>query len=54
MELTPNDDFANSSEDVKLKVGGADEFISGGDEIFETESAIELEELVSKYIFEKE
>jgi phospholipid/cholesterol/gamma-HCH transport system substrate-binding protein len=39
---------------VKLKIGGADEFISGGDEIFETESAIELEELVSKYIFEKE
>jgi phospholipid/cholesterol/gamma-HCH transport system substrate-binding protein len=39
---------------VKLKIGGADEFISGGDELFETESAIELEELVSKYIFEKE
>jgi len=39
---------------VKLKIGGADEFIRDGDEIFETESAIELEELVSKYIFEKE
>ncbi|KPJ97805.1 MAG: outer membrane lipid asymmetry maintenance protein MlaD [Nitrospira bacterium SG8_35_4] len=39
---------------VKLKIGGADEFIKDGDEIFETESAIELEELVSKYIFEKE
>jgi len=39
---------------VKVKIGGADEFIGEGDEIFETESAIELEELVSKYIFEKE
>lgn len=39
---------------VKLKIGGAEEFITDGDEIFETESAIELEELVSKYIFEKE
>jgi len=39
---------------VKLKVGGSDQFLADGDELFETESAIELEELVSKYIFEKE
>lgn len=39
---------------VKIKVGGSEEFIEKGGEILETESAIELEELVSKYIFEKE
>lgn len=39
---------------IKIKTGGADEFISRNGEILETESAIELEELVSKYIFEKE
>ena len=39
---------------VKLKIGGADEYVGNGGEILETESAIELEELVSKYIFEKE
>jgi len=39
---------------VKIKTGGAEEFIEAGGELFETESAIELEELVSKYIFEKE
>ena len=39
---------------VKIKVGGSDEYIEKGGEILETESAIELEELVSKYIFEKE
>lgn len=39
---------------IKIKAGGAGEFIPQGGEIIETESAIELEELVSKYIFEKE
>ncbi len=39
---------------VKIQVGGSDEYIEKGGEILETESAIELEELVSKYIFEKE
>jgi len=39
---------------VKIKIGGSDEYIEKGGEILETESAIELEELVSKYIFEKE
>lgn len=39
---------------IKLTPGGAEEFIEPGSEIEETESAISLEELVSKYIFEKE
>ena len=39
---------------IKIKAGGADEFISHNGEIMETESALELEELISKYIFEKE
>ncbi len=37
---------------IKISPGGADEFIKPGGEILETESAINLEELVSKYIFE--
>jgi phospholipid/cholesterol/gamma-HCH transport system substrate-binding protein len=39
---------------IKIKVGGSDDYIEDGGEITETESAIELEELVSKYIFEKD
>jgi len=39
---------------VKLTPGGADTLLEDGDEIVETESAISLEELVSKYIFEGE
>jgi len=39
---------------ISLTPGGADELIGEGGEIFETESAINLEELVSKYIFQKE
>jgi phospholipid/cholesterol/gamma-HCH transport system substrate-binding protein len=38
---------------VKIKTGGSDEYIKRNGEILETESAIELEELISKYIFEK-
>ncbi|GAB4281986.1 MAG: outer membrane lipid asymmetry maintenance protein MlaD [Deferrisomatales bacterium] len=37
---------------VKLSPGGSEEMIEPGGEIFETESAINLEELVSKYLFE--
>jgi len=37
---------------VNITPGGADELITDGGEIEETESAISLEELVSKYIFE--
>ncbi len=39
---------------IKIKTGGAEEYIENDGEILETESAIELEELVSKYIFDKE
>lgn len=38
---------------VKISPGGMDELIEDGGEIEETESAISLEELISKYIFEK-
>lgn len=37
---------------VNLSPGGLDEMIPPGGEITETESAINIEELVSKYIFE--
>jgi phospholipid/cholesterol/gamma-HCH transport system substrate-binding protein len=36
---------------VKLTPGGFEELLGEGSEIFETESAVSLEELVSKYIF---
>lgn len=37
---------------VLITPGGADDYLGEGAEIYETESAINLEELVSKYIFE--
>ena len=37
---------------IKLTPGGADELLKQGDEILETEPSINLEELISKYIFE--
>ena len=39
---------------VNISPGGSPELIEDGGTIFETESAINLEELVSKYIFESE
>lgn len=39
---------------VKISPGGSDDLIEPGGEIIETEAAINLEELISKYIFEKE
>lgn len=39
---------------VKLSPGGSELILEDGDEIIETESAISIEELVSKYIFEGE
>jgi len=39
---------------IKIKIGGSEEYLADGDEILETESAIDIEELISKYIFEKE
>ncbi len=38
---------------VSISPGGSDLFIEPGGVIFETESAINLEELISKYVFEK-
>jgi phospholipid/cholesterol/gamma-HCH transport system substrate-binding protein len=37
---------------VKIIPGGFEELLADGDEVFETESAVSLEELVSKYIFQ--
>lgn len=39
---------------VSISPGGSPDVIEPGGEIFETESAINIEELISKYIFEKE
>ncbi len=39
---------------VNIKPGGADDLIEPGGTIIETESAISLEELISKYIFESD
>ncbi len=39
---------------IDVSPGGADELIGDGGRIYETESAINLEQLVSKYIFENE
>ncbi len=38
---------------IKLTPGGSDEYIEDGGSIVDTESSISLEELISKYIFEK-
>lgn len=37
---------------VKITPGGSETYLEPGDEIIETESSINLEELISKYIFE--
>ncbi len=39
---------------IKITPGGSDTYLESGDEIEETESAISLEELISKYIFESD
>jgi phospholipid/cholesterol/gamma-HCH transport system substrate-binding protein len=39
---------------VKITPGGSDTYLQADDEIEETESAISLEELISKYIFESD
>lgn len=38
---------------IKLSPGGSDVILKSGDMITETESAIDLEELISKYVFGK-
>ena len=39
---------------VKITPGGSEVLLGPGDQIFETESSISLEELISKYIFESD
>jgi phospholipid/cholesterol/gamma-HCH transport system substrate-binding protein len=41
------------SKYIDITPGGLEDYIQPGGEIFETESAINLEKLVSKYIFDK-
>lgn len=36
---------------IKISPGGSDEVLKPGDTITETESAVDLEELISKYVF---
>lgn len=36
---------------INLDPGGSDEILKPGDQITETESAVDLEELISKYVF---
>ncbi|MGB5985064.1 MAG: outer membrane lipid asymmetry maintenance protein MlaD [Desulfobacterales bacterium] len=36
---------------INLDPGGSDELLKPGDQITETESAVDLEELISKYVF---
>ncbi|MCG8637983.1 MAG: outer membrane lipid asymmetry maintenance protein MlaD [Desulfobacterales bacterium] len=38
---------------IKLSPGGSEDFLEDKDALMDTESAISLEELISKYIFEK-
>ena len=38
---------------IKISQGGADERLNPGDVIFETESALDIEEMVSQFIFGK-
>lgn len=38
---------------IKMNPGGSDEYLKPNDEIIDTESAIDIEELISKYIFGK-
>jgi phospholipid/cholesterol/gamma-HCH transport system substrate-binding protein len=38
---------------IKISPGGAEEYINPDGAITETESAVDIEELISKYIFEK-
>jgi phospholipid/cholesterol/gamma-HCH transport system substrate-binding protein len=36
---------------IRIIPGGSEKLLKQGDEIFETESAVDIEELISKYIF---
>ncbi len=37
---------------IKISPGGSDQYVEPGNEIIETEPSVNLEELISKYIFE--
>ncbi|KAF0193136.1 MAG: putative ABC transport system substrate-binding protein [Gammaproteobacteria bacterium] len=39
---------------ISIAPGGSEEYLRAGDSIRDTESSVSLEELISKYIFEKE
>jgi phospholipid/cholesterol/gamma-HCH transport system substrate-binding protein len=39
---------------IKISPGGSEEILGEGDTIYETESSVSLEELISKYIFESQ
>lgn len=39
---------------IKISPGGSEELLQQGDTIYDTESSVSLEELISKYIFEPE
>lgn len=38
---------------IKIEPGGSERILKGGDDIADTESAVDIEELISKYIFSK-
>ena len=38
---------------VKITQGGSEEYLKNGDTLFDTESAVDIEEMISKYIFGK-
>lgn len=38
---------------IKIEPGGGEHILKGGDDIQQTESAVDLEELISKFIFNK-
>ncbi|MBL1143190.1 MAG: outer membrane lipid asymmetry maintenance protein MlaD [Proteobacteria bacterium] len=59
--LIPDDSIASirtagiiGDKFIKISAGGSEDFIKAGMEIMETEPSINLEELISKYIFESE
>ena len=39
---------------IKVQPGGSEKYIAAGGSLTQTESAVEIEELISKYIFNKE
>jgi len=59
--LIPDDSIASirtagiiGDKFIKISAGGSDTYVESGMEIIETEPSINLEELISKYIFESE